>query len=124
MSTMYSGNTSTSFYIGLSSTAPAADGSGITEPTGGSYGRALIDGFTAPVNGVVRNRVLIKFPESTADWFTSENPARYYIIFDGSGVNAHVLAAGNLVPQMEIPIDSEPTIAPGVLRISLLGDTA
>lgn len=63
-------------YIGLSSTAPNADGSGITEPSGNGYARVLIGAsnqsltqkFGEPVDGVITNNVDIYFPESTGSW--------------------------------------------------------
>lgn len=63
-------------YVGLSSTAPNADGSGITEPSGNGYARVVIGAasqsltqkFGDPVNGVITNNVDIYFPESTGSW--------------------------------------------------------
>lgn len=63
-------------YIGLSSTAPNADGTGVTEPSGNGYGRVLIGNyhqsltqkFGAAENGVSANEEIIYFPESTGSW--------------------------------------------------------
>ena len=42
------------YYLGLSSAAPALDGSGVVEPGGGAgYARVELTSLSAPVNGVV-----------------------------------------------------------------------
>ena len=63
-------------FVGLSSTEPKADGSGITEPTGNGYQRVLIGAsnqsltqkFGDPVDGVITNTADIYFPESSGSW--------------------------------------------------------
>lgn len=63
-------------FVGLSSTAPNADGSGITEPTGNGYHRVLIGAanqsltqkFGDPADGVITNTDDIYFPESIGSW--------------------------------------------------------
>lgn len=63
-------------YLGLSSTAPNADGTNITEPSGGGYGRVLVGlrgtsetyKFGAVDNDTISNSVEIYFPESTGSW--------------------------------------------------------
>ncbi len=61
-------------YIGLSKTACLADGTGITEVTGGSYARVAIANnsinWTTPVNKQVKNVNTITFNTATADWNT------------------------------------------------------
>ena len=121
LDTMYTNNEDINFYIGLSATQPALDGTGVSEPEGNGYARAPISGFRAATNGSITNSETINFPTSTGKWFGSTNLAAYYVIFDGSGSDATVLAAGNLTPPMEIPADTSLAIAPGVLRITLLG---
>lgn len=63
-------------FVGLSSTAPYADGTGITEPTGNGYERVLIGAanqslthkFGEPANGIITNTDDIYFPESHGSW--------------------------------------------------------
>lgn len=118
MDTMYTNNTG-EFYVGLSSTLPNKDGSGVSEPSGGNYSRAKVSGFTAPSNGKVSNSGTLKFPCSTGAWFDSTAKAAYWVLFDGSGSNAHVLSGGNLSKAKSIEDNVSITIAANELSISL-----
>ena len=57
------------YYIGLSTTAINAAGTGVTEPTGGGYQRVAVTNnktnFTDSTGGIVQNKVQFEFPEST-----------------------------------------------------------
>lgn len=61
-------------YMMLSTTSIAADGTGATEPTGGSYARVPITSsstnWSSPSNGSISNLTRIEFPQATADWGT------------------------------------------------------
>ena len=70
------------YYIGLSSTAPALNGTNVTEPSGKGYSRVELTSLSTPQNGVITNSNDILFPESTADWFGADNPATHYVIYD------------------------------------------
>ena len=62
------------YYIGLSTTAINAAGTGVTEPTGGGYKRVAVTNnktnFTDSTGGIVQNKVQFEFPESTTAWGT------------------------------------------------------
>ena len=62
------------YYIGLSTTAINAAGTGVTEPTGGGYQRVAVTNnkinFTDSTGGIVQNKVQFEFPESTTAWGT------------------------------------------------------
>lgn len=62
------------YYIGLSTTAINAAGTGVTEPTGGGYQRVAVTNnktnFTDSTGGIVQNKVQFEFPESTIAWGT------------------------------------------------------
>ena len=64
----------TTLYFGLSTTAINIDGTGATEPSGGSYARvAFINNKTnwsTAANGIITNSTAITFPTSTASWGT------------------------------------------------------
>lgn len=93
MSNMYvNGN----LYLGLSSTMPAKNGTGATEPSGGGYARVKVSGLTTPNNGVVYNGADIVFPKSTSSWFSGSSKVAYWVLYDGNGSSAHVLSAGAL----------------------------
>lgn len=66
------------WYLGLSTTVPNEDGSGFSEPSGGSYGRVSIANNAtsfppaAMENGVTvkKNGIKFTFPDPTASWGT------------------------------------------------------
>lgn len=64
----------TTLYVLLSTTAIAADGTGTTEPSTGSYARVAVASSSAnwstPSNGGIANLIKIEFPKATADWGT------------------------------------------------------
>ena len=64
----------TTMYFGLSTTPIAIDGTGATEPSGGSYARvALVNDKTnwgTASNASLTNLASVTFPESTASWGT------------------------------------------------------
>lgn len=78
----------TSYLVGLSSTQPANDGTGATEPTGGGYSRVTVANSTTnfpTISGTSRqktNGVAISFPTATADW----GVLPYVVFYDTSGV--------------------------------------
>jgi len=77
-------------YIGLSTTTINDDGSGITEPTGGSY--AKVSKANSNVNfpgasaGVKKNATPIEFPTATGDWGTITD----WFISDSGGTTIYV----------------------------------
>jgi hypothetical protein len=77
-------------YVGVSTTAPAKNGTGVTEPVGGSYARVAVTNdlanWPAAVAGAKANGTLIQFPEPTAPWGT----ITHLVIYDAA-------VAGNLV---------------------------
>lgn len=87
------------YYIGLSATPPAVDGTGVSEPdrTGTGYARVLIDSFSEPVNGVIQNTAPITFPESLAQWGTMTHYAIYDAPEDGNLLVFDVLSLSRIV---------------------------
>jgi hypothetical protein len=63
-----------SVQIGLSTTAINKDGSGYTEPSGGSYGKVTVTNngtnFGAAVSSEKSNLTEIAFTQASADWGT------------------------------------------------------
>ena len=57
-------------YVGLSLADPGDDGSGLSEPSGGSYVRVETSpsDWTAASGGVIENAVDITFPNPTGNW--------------------------------------------------------
>ena len=101
------------YYLGLSSTAPNIGGTGVTEPSGGGYKRVAITNLTAPSNGVVSNSNDINFAESTAAWGVMS----HYVIYDaetgGNLLMYDVLNAKRTVEESTIM-----TVLAGALTLS------
>jgi hypothetical protein len=96
-------------YIGLSSTKPNVDGTGITEPTTGGYKRALIGAYNQALTQVfddikdtdttVKNARYIYFDRSTGGWKANEDDEdymtlQYFVLFNGVDASAQMLAYG------------------------------
>ena len=64
----------TTQYFLLSTTSPAIDGSGVTEPSGGSYARVAFTNnktnWGTASNASLTNSSAIQFTESSASWGT------------------------------------------------------
>ena len=80
-------------YVGLSTTTPAGDGTGVTEPSGNAYARVAVTNnatnfpaATGTTNGSKANGTTITFPTATGAWGT----VTYVVFYDAA-------AAGNLV---------------------------
>ena len=113
-----------SLYAGLSSTEAGADGTGYSEPADGNYTRVKIAGFTKAENGVAYNAYATTFPVSTSDWFTEENMAAYWLLFDGDAQDSNLLACGGLDTAKAIPSGVAATIPMHAMVVTLtdLGD--
>lgn len=118
MDDMY-GSVSNQFWVGLSSTAPTDAGANVTEPSGNGYARVQINGFTSANAGAVKNANDIVFPISTGTWFPADGLATHWVIFDGSGVSAHVLSSGTLEEPIGIWKNTVVTIAANKIQITL-----
>lgn len=66
------------YYIGLSSTTPSVEGTGVTEPSNSDYNRVEIINFSVPTNGVVKTTGPLSFNESTSNW----GSVTHYVIYD------------------------------------------
>jgi hypothetical protein len=68
--------TPTNWYLGLSTTTPAEDGTGFSEPVGNNYSRVLVPNTTAswdsaaPNSGIVTkaNKIAFTFPVPSGNW--------------------------------------------------------
>lgn len=107
------------FYLALSSTEPAIDGTGVTEPTTDTgYARAKIDNSIlifgeADDNATVSNHTRIHFPESIKPW----PGMTHYAIFDDE-TDGNLLIYGKLDRTMDVPIKTMISIPIGTLKIS------
>ena len=108
------------YYLGLSSTAPSLDGSGVTEPGSGTgYARVELTSLSAPINGGVTNGGAIDFAESTAEWGTMT----HYVIYDALS-EGNLLMYGELSASRKVEADTIMTIKLGSLNLSVVNPTA
>lgn len=105
------------YYIGLSTTAPAIDGTNVTEPdTAAGYARVALTTLSEPTTGVVTNSQAITFDESTASWGT----VTHFVIYDtaerGGG---NLLMYGQLSTARVVETATIMTIKAGYLKLSV-----
>ena len=105
----------TAYYIGLSTTTPSKDGSGVTEPSSSAgYKRVQITGLDEPIDGAVTNSTSISFDESTASWGT----VTHVVIFDAA-TEGNLLMADALDPPRAIDSGTIMTIKDGYLTLKV-----
>ena len=102
------------YYIGLSTSAPALDGSGVSEPSSAAaYTRVELNTLSEPSDGTVTNTAAINFEESTADWGT----ITHYVIYDGP-TGGNLLMFGELSTPRSVEAATIMTIKEGYLKLS------
>ena len=119
MEDMYQAASGNEFYIGLSSSTPTAAGANVTEPTGNGYARVRVASFTQASDGSIENTNAVVFPTSTGTWFPESRLATHWVMFDGSGANAHLLSSGTLEEPIGIWKNTTVTIPSGRVVITL-----
>ena len=107
-------------YIGLSSTAPAEGGTGITEPTAASYARvAVTNNLTnwpaTGTDGTKSNGTAITFPQAAEDW--GPNITHFFIADAATAGN--ILASGSLSVAKTIGVADTASFGAGSLTITL-----
>lgn len=104
-------------YIGLSTTAPNLDGTGVSEPdASAAYGRVELTSLTEPTDGVVANESDINFPESTASW----GSVTHFVIYDTDAVaSGNLLMYGLLSTPNSVEAETVMTIEKGHLKLSV-----
>ncbi|MEY8573290.1 hypothetical protein AALD01_02635 [Oscillospiraceae bacterium 21-37] len=104
------------YYIGLSSSTPNLDGTGVNEPsTDAGYARKELNSLSTPTNGSVTNELAINFDESTADWGT----ITHYVIFDSDTVDSgNLLMYGELSTPRRVETATIMTIKEGYLKLA------
>ena len=109
------------YYIGLSTSAPEMDGTGVTEPSASAgYKRVLLDSLSEPATGVVSNEADINFEESTANWGT----VTHFVIYDAEAVGGgNLLMYGTLSTPRSVETATVMTIKAGCLKLSTQNPT-
>lgn len=107
----------TKYYIGLSTTAPDANGSNVDEPsTSAGYKRVELTTLSEPNNGVVTNQYAVNFDESTASWGT----VTHFVIYDSPTVDSgNLLMYGELTTPRSVEASTIMTIKEGYLKLSV-----
>lgn len=110
------------YYIGLSSTAPNANGTGVTEPSRTNTGYARVQltasNMGVPSNGAIQNTTAISFPESLTDWFPAGSPAKWYVIYDSQS-DGNLLMYNSLTSNRVIEMNTIATIRKNSLYLQL-----
>lgn len=103
------------YYIGLSTTAPAIDGTGTNEPsTDAGYKRLLLTNLGEPTDGLITNQNDINFDESTANWGT----ITHYVIYDSpTAGDGNLLMYGELSTPRSVETATIMTIKAGYLKL-------
>lgn len=106
----------TKLYVGLSTTAPNINGTGVNEPdASAAYARVELTSLSEPVDGVVTNQYAINFPESTASW----GNVTHFVIYDSDAVaSGNLLMYGLLSTPRSVEAATIMTIKEGYLRLS------
>lgn len=114
------GTLPSTYYIGLSSTKPTADGGNVTEPSssGSGYRRVQLNSLSAPTDGTITNSTAINFSESTSDWFPASAPAQYYVIYDAQ-TGGNLLMYNQLTTSRVIETHTIATIKANSLYLQL-----
>ena len=103
------------YYLGLSSTAPAVDGSGVSEPLASSgQQRVEFTNLGEPVNGVISNESEISFPESSASWGT----VTHFVLYDAP-TNGNLLMFNVLSQSRSVETATIVMVKTGSLKFTL-----
>lgn len=103
-------------YVGLSTADPTDDGSGLSEPTGGSYARVQTSGtdWNTASGGALDNANDITFPEATGSWGT----ITHFALFDAA-TGGNMLAHGSLSASKAVTTGDTAKFAAGDLDVTL-----
>ena len=109
-----------SYWLGLSSTAPAMDGTNVTEPSGGGYARVNIVPFLGePTDGVITNTSAVAFTKSTADWGVET----HFVIYDAE-TGGNLLIYNPMNKPRTVESDNVMVAEPGAITLSVVNATA
>lgn len=105
------------YYIGLSTTAPTLAGGNVTEPsTSYGYSRVALTSLSEPSDGVVTNESVISWDESTDSWGT----ITYFVIYDSADVGSgNLLMYGALETARTVEAETVMTIKSGYLSLTV-----
>jgi hypothetical protein len=107
-------------YVALSTADPLDDGSGLAEPSGGSYARVACNSWNAASGRAATNAAVVQFARATVNW----GALTHFALFDAS-TGGNMLAHGSLfAPDGTTPLtltvttDMRPRIPAAALSVS------
>lgn len=105
-------------YVGLSTSQPQLDGTGVTEPASGTgYTRvAASNGNFTASDGTISNRAYLYFPEATQAWGT----VTYLCVFEGNSSTSKLRYFGALTSPKSIEVNSVPLFRPSSINVSIV----
>jgi hypothetical protein len=108
--------TPSTIYVGLSTADPLDDGSGLAEPSGNGYARAVTStgDWNVASAGTIDNANTITFSEATGNWGT----ITFFVLFDAATAG-NMLAYGELSQSKVINSGDTGKFAAGDLDVSL-----
>lgn len=103
-------------YLALSTADPGDDGTGLSEPSGNGYARAVTaaSDWNAASGGALDNANVIEFPEATGAWGT----ITHFALLDAAS-GGNLLAHGALSQSKTIASGDTARFAAGDLEINL-----
>lgn len=109
-------------FFGLSTTAPAKDGTSVTEPTGNAYARVSIannttnfpTAVTSSGQSTKQNGVVITFPQATGSWGTPG----YWVVYDAATGGSFV-AYGTITTPKPIGTGDTPSFSQNGVTITM-----
>lgn len=107
-------------YLGLSTSEPDVDGSGVTEPLASAgYARVELTTLDPPANGVITNGGEISFPESSASW----GNVTHFVLYDAP-VNGNLLMFNALSQARSVETATIVMVKKGSLKLTLANPAA
>lgn len=107
-----------SYYLALSSTLPAIDGSNITEPVSLGYARVVSPSdsstWSTSTTNTLSNLIAFTFPESTGSWGTMG----WFVLFDAL-TSGNAWFFGALSPSVAVAANTEVRFAAGSLVVTM-----
>jgi hypothetical protein len=105
----------TNIYIALSTADPTENGSGIVEPVGGNYARALCNVWDSAASRATQNTAQITFNQASAGWGT----ITHFAVFDAA-TGGNMLAHGALTTPKTIASGKTPKINAGSFDVNFV----
>ncbi len=103
----------TGLYIALSTSTVADDGTGMTEPIGGSYARVACNTWNAASSRSVANTGTVSFPEASSAWGT----ITYFAVMDAA-TGGNMIAYGALSASKAIAFGDNASFQSGAITVS------